>query len=119
MRGRRALKSRQFNQVIRSLVSGRASGSSRYDLRLFPIRDASYIRKLIESIRPGGIIVFEHFLSPDPIEAAGMVGVPAENELLKTFSDFHVVRYEEVTEIADWVASGKPAPIVRLLATKR
>jgi SAM-dependent methyltransferase len=111
-------------QAIQSGYQEFGFGKSQWDLvamiyAFFPIRDASYIRKLIDSIRPGGIIVFEHFLSPDPIEAAGRIGVPAENELLKTFSDFHVIRYEEVTEIADWVASGKPAPIVRLLATKR
>ena len=111
-------------QAIQSGYQEFGFGKSQWDLvamiyAFFPIRDASYIRKLIDSIRPGGIIVFEHFLSPDPIEAAGRIGVPAENELLKTFSGFHVIRYEEVTEIADWVASGKPAPIVRLLATKR
>jgi hypothetical protein len=88
----------------------------------FPIRDSSYIRKLVDSIKPGGVIVFEHFLSsmpPDLKVAEGMIGVPPQNELLKTFADLHVIRCEEVTEIADWDPSGEPASLVRLLAKKR
>lgn len=121
---RNAKKAGLTIQAIQSGYEEFDFGKNRWDLvamiyAFFPIRNASYIRNLIDSIKPGGAIVFEHGLSSDPNEDAGMIGIPAQNELLKIFFDFHVIRFEEVTEIADWVASGKPASIVRLLARKR
>lgn len=121
---RNAKKAGLTIQAIQSSYEEFDFGKSRWDLvamiyAFFPIRNASYIRKLIDSIKLGGVIVFEHFLSSDPNEEAGMIGIPAQNELLELFSNFHVIRFEEVTEIADWVASGKPESIVRLLARKR
>ena len=85
----------------------------------FPIRDDMYIRKLKDSIRPGGIFVFEHFLSAGsgPQNLGGMLGMPKSNKLLKTFGDFRVLRYEEAVVVPDWLAD-RPKAVVRLLAKK-
>ena len=116
--------------TVNAILSGYQDfdfGKNRWDLvamiyAFFPIRDEGYVRRLIDSIKPGGVIIFEHFLSsaqPDLQEATGTIGIPTQNELLKTFGSFRVMRYEEVTAVADWVSPGKAAPIVRLLAKKR
>jgi len=116
--------------TIKAVLSGYQDfdfGKSQWDLvamiyAFFPIRTDSYVKKLIDSIKPGGVIIFEHFLSvapSDPKEATEMIGIPTQNELLKTFGNFHVNRYEEVREIPDWTGSDKQAPIVRMFAKKR
>jgi len=114
--------------TIKAISSGYQDfdfGKNRWDLvamiyAFFPIRHDQYVRKLIDSIKPGGMIIFEHFLSDaPPDERSGLTGVPTKNELLKTFGQLHVIRYEEVTEIPDWTASDKPEHIVRLIARKR
>lgn len=113
--------------TIKTILSGYQDfnfGKNRWDLvvlsyAFFPIRDAGYIRKLKDSIRPGGILVFEHFLSAasGPQNLDGMLGMPRSNELLKTFNDFRVLRYEEVVMDPDWLAD-RPKAVVRLLAKK-
>ena len=115
--------------TIETILSGYQEfdyGKSRWDLvalfyAFFPIRNETYIKKLEDSIRPGGVLVFENHLfegPPDQLDTMGMIGMPTQNELLKIFSRFRVLRYEETKAIPDW-AFDKPSPLVRLLAQKR
>ena len=113
---------------IKTILSGYQDfdfGKNQWDLiamiyAFFPIRNEIYVRRLVDSIRPGGILVFEHgmFTGPDEKrEEAGKVGIPTQNELLKIFGTLRVLRYEESTIIPDF-GSSEPTPIVRLLAQK-
>jgi 2-polyprenyl-3-methyl-5-hydroxy-6-metoxy-1,4-benzoquinol methylase len=57
------------------------------------------------ALKPGGIVVYENGSSPN-------------NEVLKAFLGFRIVRYEDVEAISDWNREGK-LPVQRLIAEKR
>jgi len=78
-----------------------------------PVSDPAFVAKLRTSLRPGGTVLFEHFLGP----RAPMVRAVAPNELKTFFADFDIVSYEETEGIADW--GGPGSRIVRMLARKR
>jgi hypothetical protein len=113
---------------IRTVLSGYQEfdfGQSRWDLiamiyAFVPIRDAAFITRVTDSLRPGGALVFEHYIytgDPAQREAAEMIGQAGPDELPTIFSGVRILRYDESTAIPDWGAR-RPAPIVRLLARK-
>jgi 2-polyprenyl-3-methyl-5-hydroxy-6-metoxy-1,4-benzoquinol methylase len=113
---------------IKTVLSGYQDfdfGKDKWDLvamiyAFFPMRDEVYVNRLIDSIKPGGILVFEHhmFTGPsDQREEAGKVGILTQNELLRIFDSFRVLRYEESNIISEW-GSGTPSPVIRLFAQK-
>jgi SAM-dependent methyltransferase len=89
-------------------------GQNRWDLIVLTysfvdFEDAAMVRKLTESLAPGGLIVVEQFNSGS--EAKG----PA-NALFKTFATPRVIHYEDIVDTADWTK--KPARLGRLVAQK-
>ena len=96
-------------------------GQERWDLVLFsyafaPIRDPAYIRRIWESLRPGGVVVFEHYIGlPGLLEAPGAA---APGELPRIFADFEIRRHEVTNAKSDW-QFGRTAPLVRMVAVKR
>jgi 2-polyprenyl-3-methyl-5-hydroxy-6-metoxy-1,4-benzoquinol methylase len=113
---------------IKTILSGYQDfdfGKNQWDLvamiyAFFPIYDKVYIQKLIDSIRPEGILAFEHLLYTGPSQykaTAGMVGMPGQNSLQDVFGSLKVLRYGESNANPDWT-SGQSAPIVQLLAKK-
>jgi SAM-dependent methyltransferase len=81
-----------------------------------PVSDPAYVRHLRDSLKPGGIVVFEHY-----IRSPGMgdrVGTPGRGELPRLFSDFEIRRHEELEARSDW-RGGRKAPLARLVAVKR
>jgi SAM-dependent methyltransferase len=75
--------------------------------------------KIIDSLKPGGIIVVEGFhrdLNRQGVQG-GYVGYRS-NELLQAFARLRVLYYEETAAAADWERSGQEAPIVRFIAVR-
>jgi SAM-dependent methyltransferase len=93
-------------------------GSEKWDLILLtyawvPANDPSLVKRLYDSLRPGGLVVYESAL----FDAGTPVGVHPQ-ELLRAFqNDLRILRYEETTAISDW-DNRKKEPIVRVLARK-
>lgn len=102
-----------------------AFGRSRWDLvamiyAFVPITSPAFVKRVTESLRPGGAVVYEHYLyTGDPAQraAAGWLGEVADDELPAIFEELQVVHYEETQAVPDW-GGPEPAPIVRLLAKK-
>ena len=75
--------------------------------------EAHWIERITRSLKPGGVIVFEHLMEQSGGEnAAGWL--PRPNELLRIFGGLRILRYEDVSARADW--SWRPERIARLVA---
>ncbi len=104
-------------QAVEQGWQGFNLGKQRWDLIVLsyawvPIDDPAYVRRLRDSLRPGGHLVFEHFVD----DGRAGIGVPASRQLLRLFDGLQVLRYEEVEEINDW--NNKKSPVVRFVARK-
>jgi hypothetical protein len=74
--------------------------------------------KIIDSLKPGGIIVVEGFhrdLNRRGLQG-GYIGYRS-NELLRAFDRLRVLYYEDTIGSADW-GSGQEAPVVRFGAVR-
>ncbi|MGC4051389.1 MAG: class I SAM-dependent methyltransferase [Paludibaculum sp.] len=101
-------------------------GRDRYDLilcmyiHMVPIKNA---RKLIESLKPGGLLIVEgHHADVQALGLRPVSGGPPgymSNQLVRAFERLRILRYEDRTMQAEWSngPEGK-APIVRLVARK-
>lgn len=94
-------------------------GSARWDLVVMsytwvPLRNP-YLDRIIESLKPGGIIVFEHLMEESGSERAAP-WLPRPNQLPQLFGRLRILRYEDVRASADW--SWRPERIARLVAAK-
>ena len=74
-------------------------GTARWDLivetfAFTNLADEAYRKRVIESLKPGGLLVIEGFGNPRPREL--------RSELLESFKDLRLVAYESRDEIADW-----------------
>ncbi|MGE3737207.1 MAG: class I SAM-dependent methyltransferase [Blastocatellales bacterium] len=80
----------------------------------------SLAARLVEGLRPGGLLVVENFHRDINVKAitGGTLGY-AVNALLEAFvPSLRIVRYEEVLDFADWGSRVEKVPLVRLLARK-
>jgi SAM-dependent methyltransferase len=92
-------------------------GQARWDLIILFYMHAWYHggkpsvpRRLREALKPGGLLVIEGYAG-----AEAFMFQP--NELLRDFSAFKILRYEDVMGEADW-APGQKSHIIRLAAEK-
>jgi hypothetical protein len=58
------------------------------------LADDAYRKRVIDSLKPGGLLVIEGFGNPHP---SGL-----RSPLLEGFKDLRLVSYESRDEIADW-----------------
>lgn len=94
-------------------------GSNAWDLivmtyALVPVTDTSYASTLIESLRPGGLLVAESFATvpnrpPRPVEID-------PDRLRQAYSGLRVLNFEAKDDIPDW--SDEPLGVVRMSAVK-
>ena len=89
----------------------------------FPIRDAVYINRLVGSMRPGGLLAFQHGVLKKGVDRSGtapLLGIPEEGELKEIFRSLVIMRYEEVEEESDWQVSHghRMGRTVKMLAKK-
>ena len=94
-------------------------GSAAWDLivmtyALVPVTDVDFAARLVESLRPGGLIVIESFATlPDrPIRPVEI----DSDRLRDAYSGLQVLRFEDAIDLGDW--TDEPAPIVRMAAIK-
>jgi 2-polyprenyl-3-methyl-5-hydroxy-6-metoxy-1,4-benzoquinol methylase len=96
-------------------------GRQRWDLVVGMYMHAMITRnapKIIESLKPGGLIVVEGFHRA--VNRRGLMSDELgyqSNELLRAFDRLRVIHYEDTVGPADW-RSGEPAPIVRFIAVR-
>jgi 2-polyprenyl-3-methyl-5-hydroxy-6-metoxy-1,4-benzoquinol methylase len=91
-------------------------GRERWDLivmtyALADMEDQAFLRRIQESLKPGGLVLVEQFNAAPVPGAKG----PA-NALFKTFASYRVLHYEDVTGISEW--GFKEARLGRILAQK-
>jgi SAM-dependent methyltransferase len=96
-------------------------GTARWDLvaMIFawaPIAEPSFRDKVVRSLRPGGVLVFEHFVQDAGHPRAPMVRALSPGELRALFPDFEILLYEEKEGIGDW--GGPGSWLVRMIARK-
>lgn len=93
-------------------------GTERWDLIVLSyVSVREQVDAMLEALAPGGVIVLEAF-HEDATKghSIGRGVVWKSNELLETFSDFRILRYEDTTAVADFGRT--ETPVVRLLAMK-
>src|SRR4029453_4167964 len=97
-------------------------GRQRWDLGGGMYMNAMITRnaaKIIDSLKPGGIIVVEGFhrdLNRKGLQG-GDIGYRS-NKLLRAFDRLRVLYYEDTVGPADWERSGQEAPVVRFIAVR-
>jgi SAM-dependent methyltransferase len=97
-------------------------GTARWDLiALFfawaPVTDPGFVARIEKALRPGGLVIFEHFVKDDEHPYPPMVRALAPGELRQIFSDFEIVFYDEKEGIGDW--GGPGSGLVRMVAKKK
>lgn len=92
-------------------------GQSRWDLITLFYVHAWYrsskprdVQRIKEALKPGGLVVIEGF-------AGNQSFLFQPNELIRDFSDFRILRYEDMLGEADW-APGRKSHLIRLVAEK-
>ncbi|MBE3073274.1 MAG: class I SAM-dependent methyltransferase [Acidobacteria bacterium] len=97
-------------------------GTDRWDLIVLafawaPVTDPAFIARLRTSLRPGGKVVFEHFIENAERPQPNVIRALKPNQLRVCFSEFLIESYEEADGIGDW--GGPGSRLVRMVAEKR
>ena len=97
-------------------------GTEQWDLIVMilswaPVSDPIFVARLHTSLRPGGVVIFEHVLETKKQSFPAYVQGLPPNALLAHFKDFHIQKYEEGVWPGDW--GGPPAELVRMIARKK
>ena len=82
-----------------------------------PMSDPIFVARLKASLRPGGVVVFEHVLETGKQSFPPIVHGLLPNALLTYFKDFYIQKYEEGIWPGDW--GGPPAELVRMIARRK
>ncbi len=103
-------------------------GRHRFDLIVmiyayFPIREAESVDRLLDSLRPGGLLVFQHGVlekGGDKDGSAAWLGIPEEDELKQILGTLQILRYEESEELSDWQVGSRQrrGQTVKMIARK-
>jgi SAM-dependent methyltransferase len=96
-------------------------GTARWDLIVMtfawaPVDDPAFVARLGTSLRPGGRIVFEHFVDDPGNPRPPAMHALAPGQLRELFSGFRQERYEELLGLGDW--GGPDMQLVRMVAVK-
>jgi hypothetical protein len=75
-----------------------------------------YAAKIMQSLKTGGLLVFEHMMDESAGEQRPAPWLPRPNELLKVFGALRILRYEDTRGDADW--SWRPERLARLVAER-
>lgn len=98
-------------------------GKEQWDLVLlcYMQGDARFrARQIIDSLRPGGIVVIETWHEDMDKHLGRKVGGFETNEVFKVYGDIRIRHYEDVLAAPDWgkELGGVPRPLVRIMAEK-
>lgn len=109
-------------EAVRASYANFPFGERKWDLIVLafawaPVTDAAFVERLRQSLRPGGLVVFEHFIDdPERRRPAAMYTL-LPGQLRTLFDAFDIVRYEEVEDTGDW--GGPGSRLVRMVARRR
>ncbi len=109
-------------QTVKADYSSFEFGVEQWDLILMefawaPVSDPDFVAKIVQSLRPGGIVLFEHFINTSKYSYAPMVPAFEPGALKDYFPGLEILSYEEQDHKADW--GGPGSRVVRMLARKR
>ena len=82
-----------------------------------PVSDPDFVEKIRSSLKPGGLVVFEHFVNTPERQYAPMIQALPPGALRDYFSGFDILSYEETTGTGDW--GGPGSRLVRMIARRR
>jgi SAM-dependent methyltransferase len=96
-------------------------GVGRWDLIVLafawaPVSDPGFVARLHAALRPGGKVVFEHFVEDAGHPRPGPVRAVPPGQLPKWFGQFFIDRYEEVDDVGDW--GGPGSRLARMVASR-
>lgn len=80
------------------------------------VEDPAYVNRLLQSLRPGGLVVIESFASDKHAPSRRPVDIDP-GDLLKAFGDFRILRFEDTDGVTDW--DPQTTTLVRLVAQKK
>ncbi len=94
-------------------------GHNRWDLIVMsyafaPIQDPRYVERLRDSLKEGGLLVYEHY---QQAPVAIVPGTLPHGQARETFREFKILRCEETVMRGDWVFQRK-LPLVRVVASR-
>jgi SAM-dependent methyltransferase len=97
-------------------------GRHKWDLIVFayawaPVTDPAFVTRVRESLRPGGRVIFEHFIKDAAHQHPPFVRALEPGQLKTLFSDFLVDRYDESDGVGDW--GGPGSRLVRMVAARK
>lgn len=98
-------------------------GTAQWDLVLlcYMQGDARFRSKqVIDSLRPGGVVIIETWHQDLDKETGRKVGGFETNEVFKLYGSLRIRHYEDTVAEPDWgkELGGKPRPVVRIMAEK-
>ncbi len=73
-----------------------------------PLRNAGYVTRLRDALKPGGLLIFEHYRASHGAQPG---------EIRKDFGEFKILHYEESVARSDWLFQSRQ-PLVRMVATR-
>jgi 2-polyprenyl-3-methyl-5-hydroxy-6-metoxy-1,4-benzoquinol methylase len=96
-------------------------GDNKWDLIVLafawaPVTDPAFVSRLRQSLRPGGLVVFEHFIDDPARPRPATMYALKPGQLRTLFDGFDIVRYEEVDDVGDW--GGPGSRLVRMVAKR-
>jgi len=96
-------------------------GAARWDLIVItyepvPLTTASYVKKLSDSLRNGGLVVIESFASASGSFNRRLVDIDPK-ELRRAFASFRILHFEETFAMPDW--GNERTRLARLIAEKK
>jgi 2-polyprenyl-3-methyl-5-hydroxy-6-metoxy-1,4-benzoquinol methylase len=96
-------------------------GTAKWDLIVLtfawaPVEDPAFVARLRTSLRPGGRIVFEHFVDDPQNPRPPAMHALEPGQLRELFTGFRQDRYEELLGLGDW--GGPDMQLVRMVAVK-
>jgi hypothetical protein len=81
-----------------------------------PVEDPAFFKKLNDSLLPGGLVIFEHYIDDPNHPQPKTVHALLPGQLKTIFSGFKIERYEETAKMGDWGGHGEK--LVRMVARK-
>jgi SAM-dependent methyltransferase len=96
-------------------------GTAKWDLvaMIFawaPVAEPGFVDRINRALRPGGVIVFEHFVKDEEHPYPPMVRPLGPGQLRELFAGFEITFYEEREGIGDW--GGPGSGLVRMVARR-
>jgi predicted O-methyltransferase YrrM len=82
-----------------------------------PIDEPAFVERVRASLKPGGLVILENFVSTPERPRPPMVRALPPGGTRAAFAGFEIVSYEELTGTGDW--GGPDSDLVRMVARKR